>query len=308
MDVKQNEWDADIEVNDELARKLIDSQFADLAPAELSLLGVGWDNAAYLVNASYVFRFPRRQFAADTIANEVRCLRLIAPGLPLPISAPTYVGAPVADYPYPFAGYRRLAGETACRLTWTAEQRAAVAGSLGSFLRALHSLHIDDATRSWAPQDELRRAALAYRLPKVLERLQVIGNRKPHIPAQELAALAEALSHAAPHPGLSCWVHGDLYARHLLASDDRRLTGVIDWGDVHLGDPAVDLGIVFSFLPASARPQFRDAYGPIDAETWKRARFRAIHYGAILNLYGDDTGDTAIRDAGETALRFALES
>ncbi|MFC6847283.1 phosphotransferase [Streptomyces caelestis] len=35
-------------------------------------------------------------------------------------------------------------------------------------------------------------------------------------------------------------VHGDLGPGHLLAQDGA-LTGVIDFGDAHIGDPAVDL-------------------------------------------------------------------
>jgi aminoglycoside phosphotransferase (APT) family kinase protein len=37
--------------------------------------------------------------------------------------------------------------------------------------------------------------------------------------------------------------HNDLGAEHILASDDRsKLTGVIDWSDAALAEPAVDLG------------------------------------------------------------------
>jgi aminoglycoside phosphotransferase (APT) family kinase protein len=80
------------------------------------------------------------------------------------------------------------------------------------------------------------------------------------------------------------------------------MCGVIDWGDVHLGDPALDLSIAFSFLPPGARAAFREAYGPIDAATWDRARFRALHYAVLLSDYGADVGGEAIRAAGEYAL------
>ncbi len=45
-------------------------------------------------------------------------------------------------------------------------------------------------------------------------------------------------------------------------------------------------------------------YGPIDDATWNRARFRVIHYGALLVEYGTDTADKLIRAVGEYALRF----
>ena len=80
---------------------------------------------------------------------------------------------------------------------------------------------------------------------------------------------------------------------------------MIDWGDVALGDPALDLSIAFSYLPPGARDRFRDAYGPIDDMTWDRARFRALHYGAALVDSAAGTGDEAMRAAGEYALRAA---
>ena len=99
-------------------------------------------------------------------------------------------------------------------------------------------------------------------------------------------------------------MHGDLYARHLIVDAHHTVTGVLDWGDVHLGDPAIDLTLAFTFLPPEARDAFRAAYGPIDDATWDRARFRAFHYGAALLQYGRSEGDTDIARVGLDALRF----
>ncbi|MCA9730356.1 MAG: phosphotransferase, partial [Candidatus Eisenbacteria bacterium] len=69
------------------------------------------------------------------------------------------------------------------------------------------------------------------------------------------------------------------------------LSAIIDWGDVHAGDPAVDLSIAVGFLPPTARTVFAAAYGPIDDETWERARFRAIQHAAVTAVYAHDVGD-----------------
>ena len=45
-----NAWDADTELSAQAAGELIAAQFPSLAPVRLELFGVGWDNAAYLVN------------------------------------------------------------------------------------------------------------------------------------------------------------------------------------------------------------------------------------------------------------------
>jgi aminoglycoside phosphotransferase (APT) family kinase protein len=77
-------------------------------------------------------------------------------------------------------------------------------------------------------------------------------------------------------------VHGDFHMRHLLLDDRRALAGVIDWGDVHRGDPAVDLQIAWSLLPPPARPAFFDAYGTVDARTLAVARVVAVVIACAL--------------------------
>lgn len=285
------------------AAALIDLQFPKLAPARVELLGLGFDNWAYRVNERYVFRFPRRKLGAELLEREIRVVPLLAPHVQLPISCPSYVGRPANGYPYLFAGYPYLPGTTACRVAWTESERAANAKPLGEFLAALHGIEIPDSVREWAPGDNLRRADLLHRAPMIKEKLGQID-----LPANryvQLVELVDTLTPTPPWDGPTRWLHGDLYARHLIVDESRRISGVIDWGDTHLGDPAEDLSIAFSFLPPSARTQFREAYGPVDEATWDRARFRAIFYGAFLIHYGREIGDAAISGAGFDALNGA---
>jgi aminoglycoside phosphotransferase (APT) family kinase protein len=296
------EWDADVELGPEAAVRLIEAQFPALAPVRLESLGVGWDNLAFRVNDRFVFRFPRRRIAAALIEREARALPLLAPHLPLPVPAPEFVGAPAEGYPFPFSGYPLLPGTTADRVDWSQAERGRTAAPLARFLAALHGIPVDDATRGWAPGDEIERANIAKRAPRVKERLRGLDNRPG---GADRALLLDRIDRLAATPawtGPGCWVHGDFYARHLLVDADRCPCGVIDWGDVHLGDPALDLSIAFSCLPPGARAAFREAYGSIDAATWERARFRALHYSVLLIEYGTVAGDAAIRRAGEYAL------
>jgi aminoglycoside phosphotransferase (APT) family kinase protein len=299
-------WVADTELTGEGAARLIEAQFPALSPVQIEMMGVGWDNAAFTVNDRYVFRFPRRQIAAKLIEREARILPLLAPHLPLPIPLPEFIGQD-NNYPYPFAGYRMLPGITADRAVWTDETRAACALPLAQFLSALHRIPVDNETRQWAPGDEIERTNLPKRLAVLRERLQHIA---PRIGEAERASVERSLEHLAGTPSLSaptCWVHGDLYARHFLVDESNIPCGVIDWGDVHLGDPALDLSIACSFLPSRARPAFREAYGHNDdTALWDRARFRALSYGVLLTHYGLEVGDEAILAAGEYALNAAL--
>ena len=283
-------WTAEREISPDLARSLIDAQFPALAPASVAPLGFGWDNTAFLVNGDLAFRFPRRQLGADCLASEIQVLPHIARRLPLPIPDPIHIGQPSDQFLWPFAGYSYLAGRTACSVGLDEAQRAAAAVPLAHFLRALHAIPIADVRRFDAPPDVLGRLDPARRIPQALQRLDEIQQLGFIADPAPWHAVVDDTATARPSHAASL-VHGDLYVRHILVDDDCRPAGIIDWGDVHFGDPALDLSIAHSFLPQFAHAEFRSAYGPVDEPTWQLARFRALQYATYLVPYAHSIGD-----------------
>ncbi len=68
-------WHADIVVNESLVRKLLRAQFPSLKLKEIRCIGEGWDNCAFLVNQTIIFRFPRRKIAVELIEQENKVLK-----------------------------------------------------------------------------------------------------------------------------------------------------------------------------------------------------------------------------------------
>src|SRR5262249_41628574 len=140
------------------------------------------------------------------------------------------------------------------------EQRRRIARPLAHFLRALHAI---DPNLVGAPLENLGRLDLKKRRPQLERRLaeavtlELIEDAEPW-----LQALHDTPSDYAPQN--KTLVQGDLYSRHILVDHEGMLSGVIDWGDIHVGDVAVDLAIAHSFLLADARQEFRAEYGLID--------------------------------------------
>ncbi|CAN7558496.1 hypothetical protein [Rossellomorea sp. LjRoot5] len=64
------------------------------------------------------------------------------------------------------------------------------------------------------------------------------------------------------------------------------LSGVLDWGDVHLGHRAIDLNLVYSFLTPEGREFFFREYGEVEEVELEYARFKAIYTNVVLLLYG----------------------
>ena len=299
-------WAAEVEVTPAHAVALVESQCAALAPVRIESMGAGWDNTAYLVNGEWVFRFPRRTIAVGLLETEGRVLPALAPRLPCPIPTPVWFGRPDATYKWPFLGYRRLAGHVASDVDLDEHARAALAAPVARFLRALHDVPLAEAQAWGAPPD-----AFGYLDAARLERLvrpalaELVARRTIDDAAPWLAVLDAGLA-VLPLQGPLVVVHGDFYSRHILVDDAGRMAGVIDFGDLHLDRPAIDLSVAWTVLPPRARPEFFAIYGEVDDSTRAAARLRALTSGLAQEAYGRDVGDARIEREGVRSLHAVI--
>ncbi|WP_392667406.1 phosphotransferase [Streptomyces sp. LN785] len=95
-----------------------------------------------------------------------------------------------------------------------------------------------------------------------------------------LTAWEDALA-APPWSGPPRWAHSDLMPSNLLVTDGR-LTAVLDFATVGIGDPACDLIPAWNLLPPTARDVFRGAVD-VDDAAWMRGRGWALAM-AVLQL------------------------
>lgn len=296
-------WEAEVTLEPQVALDLIQEQFPALQASKIAVLGAGWDNTALLVDDQWVFRFPRRQIAVGLIEREYCILPKIAPHLPLAIPVPTLRGTPTARFPWPFTAYQRLPGTTACQADLTDDQRVALARPLAQFLCALHSTPITlgkSCRLAGNPFTGVNQDKLQTGTRLNLEQLLELGLLEDTTVFYEL--LDSIDRYELSNRTVIC--HGDCYVRHLLLNDKRELSGVIDWGDIHLGDPAIDLAIAHSLLPAQAHPLFRETYGDISNDTWKLSRLRALYSSTMLAIYGHHAGDVVIAREGHRTLEL----
>lgn len=290
-------WNADIDIDIEIAHRAISLQFPDFVGLTPTSLGEGWDNLCVAYPNGIAFRLPRRQVAVPLIDIEWNVLPKLGPLLPLPIPVPILRGDPTEGYPYPFLGFGLLPGETADRVTLSEPRGAAI--KLAETLAILHS--IDPSTLS-LPGDHIHRKDPT----RLRERFEA---RWAELPDEERARWGEGLAAwvqetaetVRPTPTL-CVVHGDLYPRHLLVHE-AELAGIIDWGDVHLGHPSMDLSVMFTAFDPDLWPSFLSAYGrAVSEEDLRLARLRAAMYGTALLAYGLDVSDDSITECGRTIL------
>jgi aminoglycoside phosphotransferase (APT) family kinase protein len=272
------EWDPEVVVEAALAEAL--------AGCPASAFAQGWDKTVFLVGEDLI-AFCRRRIAVEGMRREIGALPKLAPELPLPVPVPLKTGTFV-ERGWPWWTMRRLPGVEL--IHHAGADLDAVGRDLGAFLRRLHGL----APPSALPVDPMLRSDAETRGRMARERLGRLGIVAPSI-------LHSRLGPSKQRPVLS---HGDLHARHVLVHGER-CTGVIDWGDICLADPAVDLSLAYSAFEGSARVALLDEYGPVDEEREIRARVLGIFLCSALAETAAAYGDDAALDGALAGIRRA---
>ena len=258
-DAKPPEWRAEVTIDEPLVRRLLEEQFPALDVGPARPFAEGWDNALWLVNDAIAFRFPRRAIAVPGLEREIRVLPGLAGSLPLPIPTPAYVGRASDAFPWPFFGAPLLAGREPASASLDGRRAALAPGWGRSWTRSTRERCL---ARHGAdlPVDPMGRADMSMRVPRTRERLERLATAGLWAPPPAVEAILAAADELGPADGLVL-CHGDLNVRHLLVDDAGVPAAVIDWGDVCVGDPSIDLSLYWSLLDAAGRAAFRDAYG-----------------------------------------------
>lgn len=282
-----------------LAKELIESQFPNLAPAQIEFLGEGWDNFAFCVNNLYTFRFPRRESAIESLEMEFLSLPELARVLPIAIPEPMFKGQPSNSYPWPFGGYRFVDGTIAPSAALNKVERGQMAVPLADFLKCLHatSFRIALPTEEINPNQMLERTKERLGLIEDLGLLDCVGGLHENL----------ELVKDTRDDGTRVLVHGDLYVSHPLVNSNRQFCGVIDWSDLHHGNPAIDLAIAHSFLPPSARQLFFQRYGNVDENTQQLAYLYALYKMSANLLHANQTQDLALSNESAQELSWMAE-
>ncbi|RRR98711.1 aminoglycoside phosphotransferase family protein [Glycomyces terrestris] len=243
-------------------RELLQERHPDLAGLELKAVDGGWDNQMWRLGADLAVRLPRSERAPALLEREYRLVPELASRLPLPVPVPVRLSGPSERFPRTWLVTTWVHG-TPADVEPVADPAAGVA--LASFLRALHvegpAGHPANDGRG-APL-----AAMSAHLEEALGRLpQVDGERARTVWKDALAA--------PDHEGPGVWLHGDLHPANVVV-EAGGLAGVVDFGDLFVGDPAVDLAAAWILLPDGAAEACLDAYGA-DEPVVRRARGRAL--------------------------------
>jgi aminoglycoside phosphotransferase (APT) family kinase protein len=238
----------------------------------VALLGEGQENVAYVVNGELIVRFskePDGEQRAARVLREAGVLAAVVEVVAVPVPRPRFMvveqgclaydmipGVPLLDVPLG----QRLA------------HAASIGATLGRVLSAIHAMpaeRVSDLieTDDQPPEGWRRDAAETYR--------QVVAQ----VPQRYRPAVEAFLAEVPPGRGSTqVFSHNDLGGEHVLVDPGTyAVTGLIDWSDAALADPAYDFGLLLRDLGPRGLDAALGSY-LTESDDLESLRQRAVFY------------------------------
>ena len=264
-----------MEIDETLVRHLIASQFPEWLglPIKPVKLG-GWDNRTFHLGEGMTVRLPSAQRYEAQVEKEQHWLPQLALLLPLPIPTPLAMGRPNEIYLWRWSVYKWIEGDIASLEGIRDLPQFAVA--LAEFLTDLQQV---DTTGAPPPGNHnfFRGGQLSTYDAETRQALLAVKGKIDFQKATSVWEIALASEWNRP----PVWIHGDIASGNLLVREGR-LSAVIDFGCMGVGDPACDLVIAWNFFAGESRDAFISALS-LDADTWERGRGWAL-WKALITL------------------------
>lgn len=291
----------EIAIDTKLVRRLVDNAFPEYSSRPLTRLDAsGSTNVLFRLGDDLLVRLPRQPGGGAAIEKERRWLPELAHRIPVAVPEIVALGEPAFGFGERWSIVRWLDGElpNACTPEDPATpERLRLANDLADVIIAIRSVDVPpealtDPTLRWyrgrplvefdaQTRDNIEKCRSLDGLDLDLDAALALWSRALELPA-------------AFEPPRDRWYHGDLVAENLLVTNGR-LTGVLDFGGLAVGDPTIDLHGAWEILDAPARHAFRERLGVGDDE-WIRGRAWALAIALSCFAYYWDTMPGRRRD------------
>jgi aminoglycoside phosphotransferase (APT) family kinase protein len=281
-----------------LVRRLLAGQFPQWADLPIDpVASYGTDHDIYRLGDHLVARLPRIGWATKQAATEAKWLPKLAPHLPLALPVQLAMGHPAEGYPFDWSVYEWLPGENA---NGTIDELNQAAVDLAAFVKALRQV---DTTGAHPRPPHGRGGPLAENDEQVRRSIAQLGDR---IDGDATLRSWEESLNAPAWESAEVWVHGDLLPGNLLVVEGR-LSAVIDWAGLNVGDPACDLQPAWNVFVGESRMRYR-AELEVDDASWLRGRGWALYQSVSALAYYWDTNPGMICQASHALGQVLADS
>lgn len=272
----------ELEIDECFVRTLLQEQRPQWINLPLQrITSSGTDNALYRLGTDFIVRLPRIEWEPGSINKNINkeydWLPKIAQFLKTPISEPLFKGKPANHYPFDWLVVRWNEGHNP--VFEKDNEYEFLAKDLAHFLNDFHEIKLPHGPFS-------RRGVPLIEIDE--DTRNALGKLQGEIDIPLITHLWDQLIDTPPWNKDFVWIHGDFLPGNILVQNNR-LSGVIDFSDVGIGDPACDLIIAWALFNSHSRKIFKDNLKNIDDNTWKRGRGWALSIALMMLPYYKNT-------------------
>ena len=217
--------------------KDIHQDFPDFVISSIKKIGEGDNSMAFLINEDYIFRFSKRQEVKEQVRREIAVLPKIKPLVSIQIPAFEFI-SPNINY----VGYRIIKGENLNEelfLKLKKKDQQNVQKTLADFLSTIHASDLLQLNNC-----QLEMMNLKEEYHQNFEKAKRLIF--PHLSQKKKEIITrffiEYLDNIDNFNYAECLIHNDFSKDHILFNTvNKQITGIIDFGDIAIGDPDYDL-------------------------------------------------------------------
>ncbi|MGW0434430.1 phosphotransferase family protein [Micromonospora sp. NPDC003197] len=279
-------------------REIVAAYLPEHPVDSVTRIGAGLDNVVYEASGGLIVRFSQEPDSAR-LESEAEVLSAVAGISPVPVPEPVFTVTELGCL-----AYFKLPGRPLLDLPRTARSAhgTSIGATLGELLAALHAapterfgglVETDDhPLTEWRREAEVNFDAVVA-----------------HVPAGYHQAVEAFLAAEPPDPAYTpVFSHNDLGIEHVLVDPVTwSVTGVIDWSDAAIVDPAYDFGLIHRDLgPAPVRAALESYRTATDDPTALRERITFYARCSVLEdlAYGIETGQGTYTEKSIAALEW----
>ena len=222
----------------------IEKTFPKVKYSNYEYIWKGWDHHIIILDNKIVFRFPKSNEYLKFLPHEINLLNYLNKRITLQIPDYTFVSPDKS-----FAGYKFITGTPLLvkdfqRLSVAIKKR--LAQQLGKFLSQLHSTPITVAKKfSVKPTDYNTLTQTKKFENQVIKLILSRLNKKERTATKKFLIELKETVGSIKHSKL---IHDDLLDCHILINKKHtQLSGVIDFSDRAIGDPALDFSALWDY-------------------------------------------------------------
>lgn len=252
---------------------LIQKDYPEFYISSIKKIGEGDNSKAFVVNKNYIFRFPKKEKVKREINREVCVLPKIK----------SEVGVSIPDFEFispelNFVGYQKINGHILTNKIFRSlskNQQVEIHKTLGNFLSQIHSFPLFCLGDCGLETMNLKEEYSDNFENAKKEIFPCISKKKRKIISHFFEKYLGEDNNFKYFPVL---VHNDFSKDHILIDTvNKQISGIIDFGDIALGDPSYDfLYLLDEFGKRFLKEVFRYYDCPIQKKPLAKIQFFSL--------------------------------